>query len=243
MFTTRHALVSDRGLHHADNEDRAFADPDRGLFLISDGMAEAKSSQLAVDLLPTLLAQAVPPDADLTRPETAARVKQAVAAASRRVRDARRKDMEMVGATLVLALVRGGQALLAHLGDSRIYRCRAGGLERLTTDHSGLMRMVELGWITEEEAARARGNMGPTRFLGVMDEAVADVRVEALAAGDRLLLCSDGLTEMLSDAEIEAVLRQGLDVDTTCRQLVDAANGAGGRDNITVILVEATAPS
>src|SRR5207249_3770581 len=145
-FTTRHALLSDRGLRHAGNEDRACADPGRGLYLVSDGMAEAKSSQLAVDFLPDLLAADAPPDADLTQPEVAARVKRTIAAVSRRVRDARRKDLEIVGATLVLALVRGGHALLAHLGDSRIYRWRAGGLERLTRDHSRLQRMVELGW-------------------------------------------------------------------------------------------------
>jgi protein phosphatase len=237
MSTTRHALLSDRGLRHDFNEDRAFADPGRGLYLVSDGMGEAGSPQLVVDTLPARLDEAVPPDADLLQAGTAIHVKQAIAALSRCVRDARRSDPDMVGATLVLVLLRGGQALLAHVGDSRIYRCRAGQLERLTCDHSRLQRMVEMGWITEGEATQARGNCGPSRFLGMADEAVADVRVEALAAGDRLLLCSDGLPEMLPDAAIAAVLRQGLDLEETCQRLVADANAAGGRDNVTVLLL------
>lgn len=241
MFTIRHALVTDRGLLHDANEDRAFADPQRGLYLVSDGMGEAKSSQLAIDTLPALMDETVPSDADLGQPDTAARVKHAIAATGRRVRDARRADRAMNGATLVLVLVRDGQALLAHVGDSRIYRMRAGQLERRTSDHSRVQKMLELGWITEQEAALARGNGGPTRFLGTVDEAVADVSVEALATGDRLLLCSDGLTEMLTDAAIAAVLRQGLDLEAACQRLVADANAAGGRDNVTVLLLGADA--
>ncbi len=238
MPTIRHALLSDVGLRHTTNDDRAHADPERGLYLVSDGMGEAKSAQLVVDTLPGLLAEAVPADADLTQPDTAARVKQAIATTGRQVRDARRADPSRTGATLVLALMHGDRALLAHVGDSRIYRCRAGNLEWRTRDHSRVQRMLDLGWITEGEALLSLGNGGPTRFLGMAEDAVADVCVETLAGGDRLLLCSDGLTEMLTDQQIEAVLRQAPDTETACRRLVAAANAAGGRDNVTVLLLD-----
>jgi protein phosphatase len=234
----RHACLSDPGRHHEENQDRCFIDAEQGLFLISDGMAEAVSPQLVVDRLPGRLREALTGVADLSDPQAAVGVKAAVADVSAQVRDERRKRGGMLGATLVLALVRGRQALLAHLGDSRIYLFRGGTLEQLTRDHSHLMRMVDLGRLTLEEAEISLGNGGPTRFMGMPEEADAEVRCLDLAAGDRLLLCSDGLSELVRKEQLQPLLDPRLNADEACQGMIAAANAAGGFDNISAMVIE-----
>lgn len=238
MLTVRHAALTDPGRRHDENQDRLLADAARGLFLISDGMAEAVSSQRVIEVLPGLVALGLTGIDNLADPRAAEAVRAAVAEVSDLVRVARDDDLEVTGATVVLALVRGGTALVAHLGDSRAYLMRGGGLSQLTRDHSQLQRMVDEGWITEAEAA-GRGNGGPTRFAGMFGDAEADVRCLELCAGDRILLCSDGLTEELEDRAIAPHLMPGVPPATCCRRLVDAANRAGGHDNVTVIVIAA----
>jgi protein phosphatase len=235
-LTVRHACLSDPGLTHSANEDRWLADPDQGLYLVADGMADERPAQLAVDHLPRLLRNHLAETDDLDDPLVPAGVRAAVAELSEQVR-----DQESSGSTLVLALVRGGRALLAHLGDSRIYLYRRGQLRRLTRDHSLVQEMVDQGVLTEQEAERRRSNGGPTRFLGMWGEPEANVQLLDLAAGDRLLLCSDGLTEMLRDDELHAILGPEPEPAEACRRLVAAANAAGGRDNVTVLILAAGA--
>jgi protein phosphatase len=144
-----------------------------------------------------------------------------------------------IGATLVLALVRSTKALLAHLGDSRIYLQRGGRLEQMTHDHSLVQQMIDRGELTPAEAYVARRRSGPTRFLGMPGTAEADVLLLDLHAGDRLLLCTDGLTDMLLEDDIQAIMNKSKDCEAACRKLVAAANAAGGHDNITVVLITA----
>ncbi len=237
MLTISHAALSDPGRQHEDNQDRWYVDAAQGLYLVSDGMAEDISPQIVVDTLPGLLHTAIGGIDDLVAEPAPRQVRGALAVVSRKVREeSQRRAREMLGATVVLALVRGARALVAHLGDSRAYLLRAGKLERLTRDHSALERMIELGWIKAEDA-RGRGNGGPTRYAGMRDEAVADVRCVDLQAGDRLLLCSDGLTEMLDDEVIGPLLDPALTPEQNCERLVAAANAAGGEDNITVVVI------
>jgi PPM family protein phosphatase len=239
MTTVSHAALSDAGRTHDDNEDRWLADPARGLYLVSDGMAEAVSPQIVVDTLPGLLDSALAGVKDLTDPKAADGLRAAMAQVSRKVREVSASRFDMLGATVVLALVRGGHALVAHLGDSRAYLLRGGALERLTRDHSQLEMLIALGWIKPEEAS-GRGNGGPTRYAGMRADAEADVRVLELRPGDRLLLCSDGLTEMLDDDELPPLLAPPLTPEQACGRLVAAANQAGGNDNITVVVVAIT---
>jgi protein phosphatase len=199
-------------------------------------MAEDVSPQIVIDALPGLLQTALTGASDLTDGRAASAVRSAVAEVSRKVRAEGERNYDVLGATVVLALVRGGRALVAHLGDSRAYLLRAGKLERLTRDHSHLEHMIDLGWIKPEEAGW-HGNGGPTRYAGMSAAAEADVRGLELRPGDRLLLCSDGLTEMLDDDEIREVLLPPLSPEQACERLVAAANRAGGEDNITVVLV------
>jgi protein phosphatase len=229
--TILHACLSDRGRTHPANEDRWLADPEQGLYVVADGMADERPAQLAVERLPGLLRSRLARVSDVGHPRAAEAVRAAVAEVSEEVR-----DLDATGSTLVLALVGGDRALLAHLGDSRIYLLRDGRLRPLTRDHSCLQELVDLGVLTPEEA-EGRPNGGPTRFLGMWGEPVADVTVLDLHSGDRLLLCSDGLTGMLSDGELEEILAREAAPAEACRRLIDAANDAGGDDNITALVV------
>jgi serine/threonine protein phosphatase PrpC len=233
MLVIHHAALSDAGLHHVHNEDRWYAQPEWGLYFVSDGMANEATPQFLVEELPQLIHQQMASSTNVAEPQTAWLLQGLLLRFNERVR-AKHFD---AGATLVLALVRSGQALLAHLGDSRIYLHRGGQLEQLTRDHSVVQEMLDRGLLTPAEAAADRWNGGPTRFVGMLGKAVADVRWLTLQPGDRLLLCSDGLTEMLFDEDIRAILNRSPDLQTTCQHLVDAANVAGGYDNITVLLI------
>jgi protein phosphatase len=227
-----HACVSDRGRTHDGNQDRWFADPAQGLYLVADGMADERPAQLVVDRLPGLLRRHLQGIADLADPRTGP----AVQAALDELNDEAR-HVDWSGSTLVLALVRDRRALLAHLGDSRIYLLRQGKLDPLTRDHSALQELIDCGTLRAEEAARARFNGGPTRFIGMWGEPRADLRLIDLVPGDRLLLCSDGLTAMLRDDEVRAILAREPGPGEACRALVDAANAAGGEDNITALVL------
>jgi protein phosphatase len=240
MLAIRHAGLSDIGRHHQRNEDRWYANAERGIYFITDGMANEVTPHFVAEELPFLLRDELASLDDLADPWSAS----ALQGLLLRFNDqllARRLDLweggSNLGATLVLALVRADKVLLAHLGDSRIYLHRGGRLEQLTRDHSIVQKMVDNGLLSAEAAAARRANGGPTRFLGMPAKAVADVRLLPLQVGDRLLLCSDGLTEMLYDDDIAAILDKSPDVQEACRRLVDAANVAGGHDNITVLLV------
>ena len=142
-----------------------------------------------------------------------------------------------MGATVVLCLIRGNQALFAHMGDSRAYLLREKHLERLTTDHSVVQLLIEAGKIAPEEVATHPARAQITRYIGMKDEALPELRVINLVPGDCLLLCTDGLTNMLDSQTITKVLCTHPDLESACHALVDAANEAGGKDNITVIVV------
>ena len=143
-----------------------------------------------------------------------------------------------MGATLVLACIRGDHAYIAHMGDSRAYRYRQNELELLTQDHSVVGILLRDRKITDEEARHhpARGSL--SRFMGMQGVVYPDVQDFKLAAGDRLLLCSDGLTGMLPDRVIARTLETERAPETACKALVEAANGNGGKDNITVVVGE-----
>jgi protein phosphatase len=122
------------------------------------------------------------------------------------------------------------------LGDSRAYLLREGSLERLTEDHSIVAMMLRLGQITKEQADNHYARNVISRYVGMQSDVTPEAREIDLIGGDRLLLCSDGLTNMVPEEEIAKMLIEE-DVDSACRLLVDAANRAGGKDNIAVVLV------
>jgi protein phosphatase len=141
-----------------------------------------------------------------------------------------------MGTTLVTILVIDEGVLIAHVGDSRIYRVRDGKLEQLTDDHSLLNDYIKMKRLTEEEIANFPHKNVIVRALGMKDTVQVDVLTKVPRIGDTYLLCSDGLSGMLTDDRMEAILSSSLDLDQAVHALIDGANEEGGIDNISVIL-------
>ena len=144
-----------------------------------------------------------------------------------------------MGTTLVVTLFREDLLLVGHIGDSRCYRLRAGELTQLTRDHSLLQEQIDAGLLTPAQAALSPHRNLVTRALGVEPAAVLEVRDYSVAPGDVYLLCSDGLSDMLDDAAIAKILHNQQPLTNLADELVRAANEQGGRDNISVVLVQA----
>ncbi len=243
MRALGHAGLSDRGRVRARNEDRWTADVERGLFVVSDGIGGATAGELAseivIEALPALIFERLSGLENPEGPETVERVRAALAELSDKLRkeSAGRLGLEGMGATVVVALVEDRAALVAHMGDSRAYLWREHTLKLLTHDHSLVQALIDAGEITVEQAADhpARGRL--TRHIGMEGDPLPEARRLELRAGDRLLLCTDGLTGMLDDPLLLLILNEQPDPEAACRALVDAANEAGGTDNITALVV------
>jgi len=142
-----------------------------------------------------------------------------------------------MGTTLVALLAEEKKVWVAHVGDSRCYRYRKGVLEQLTHDHSLVDEQVKLGQLTREEAERSPLRNVITRAVGSQRSVTAEISTFDVASGDLFLLCSDGLTRELNDARVADLLQDAHDLDAVCQNLIAAANDAGGRDNVTCVLV------
>ena len=182
--------------------------------------------------------------AELPRPLAIHHVRSAleicVENANRAIFDTARKQPQCagMGTTLVAGVVCGDQLVLAHVGDSRCYRLRDGVLEQLTRDHSWLQQQLDFGLITAQQAAVSTQRNLVTRALGVARSVRVEVNEHALQSGDLLLLCSDGLSEMLHADELCAMADSNAPLQGKAERLVEAANHQGGRDNISVLLVQ-----
>jgi protein phosphatase len=149
----------------------------------------------------------------------------------------RNPALQRMGTTMTMAWSLGAELFLVHVGDSRAYLCRAGILTQLTRDDTLAQSLVDDGEMTQEEATTSRFRHMLTQSLGGgASDIEAQMHHLKLADGDRLLLCTDGLTEMVEDATISAVLQTSADAAATCRRLVDLALEAGGKDNVTVVV-------
>ncbi|MSR64893.1 MAG: serine/threonine-protein phosphatase [Verrucomicrobiae bacterium] len=244
-----HAGLSDRGRVRKKNEDNWMADSEHGIYIVSDGLggefAGDVASKIVVETLPTLLRQKLTGIQHLTDPKAKPQLLQAIVDLSNKVRQETKGEpgLEGMGATVVLALVRGSKALIGHLGDSRAYLIRDGHLKQLTKDHSIVQLLIDNGEIKPEQAAthHARGRV--TQSVGMSGEPLPEAKLVKLEAGDLLLLCSDGLVGMLTDKEIETMVRRQDKPAVICGHLIDAANKAGGRDNITALILAIGQPN
>jgi PPM family protein phosphatase len=144
-----------------------------------------------------------------------------------------------MGTTLVVGVFQEGRLMLGHIGDSRCYRLRGQEFTQITKDHSLLQEQMDAGLITPEQAATSLNKNLVTRALGVEDVVMLETNEHRTEVGDLYLMCSDGLSDMVTDQDIADIMQSNEDLDTMAKALVDAANAGGGRDNISVLLAQA----
>ena len=223
--------LTDVGRQRQSNEDSFFEAPP--LFVVADGMGGARAGEVASRMAVEAFESSRAPDSD---PE--AELVTIARAANRRIYELAHSDEAYrgMGTTLTAVMVGGREITVGHVGDSRLYRLRDDEFERLTTDHSLVEELVRKGRIAPEEAETHPQKSIITRALGVESDVEVDTLTCAASGGDVYLICSDGLTGMLSEDEVADVLRSRDSLDGAARHLIDAANQAGGRDNITVVL-------
>lgn len=243
---------SDIGRKRKLNEDSYGVFDDLGLYMVADGMgghaAGEVASAMAVDILHNFVKAtagtdevAWPFERDPQLPHAANRLLGGIRLANQAIVKRSRETLEQrgMGTTVVAALSDGEALYIAHVGDSRAYVFTGGTLKRLTSDHSYVEEMVAAGRLTMEQARAHPLRNIVTRALGTRDDVKIDLSRHALAPGDAYLLCSDGLTGMLKDHEIECILEKHFDTPTICiESLIQEANVHGGDDNITALVLK-----
>jgi PPM family protein phosphatase len=230
----RMAVVSDTGRRRRRNEDAFVCAPP--LFAVADGMGGAQAGEVASGLAAAVLEEGAGDE----RGEE--RVASLIKEANRRVFQRSNEDATTsgMGTTMTVALVdsSGGTIAFGHVGDSRAYRVRDGQLEQLTDDHSLVGELVRSGKLSPEEAEVHPQRSVITRALGTEPDVDVDTFTVEAQPDDLYLLCSDGLTDMISADEIFSVLDGSDDLEVAARALIEAANAGGGEDNITVVLFQ-----
>jgi protein phosphatase len=225
------ASLTDVGRQRQSNEDSFLESPP--VFAVADGMGGARAGEVASRMAVEAFAAE---DSPRGSPEEILRG--VAQEANRRIYEAAQGDSEHagMGTTLTAAMVSGRELAVGHVGDSRLYRLRDGKLEQLTDDHSLVEELVRQGRLTPEEAENHPQRSIITRALGPEPEVDVETFTHTARDGDIYLICSDGLSGMVPEAEMAAIVRDSGSLEEAARGLVEAANRNGGRDNITVIL-------
>jgi PPM family protein phosphatase len=225
------ATRTDTGRQRNANEDSLFTRPP--LFVVADGMGGAQAGEVASNTAAESFDRELPAGP----PEQILR--QTIEAANRTIHERARNDPDLagMGTTITAAIFdpESEEVAIGHVGDSRAYRLRGSRFERLTRDHSLVEEMRRKGQLTEAQAEDHPQRSIITRALGPEPEVEVDLQTVAAQPGDVFLLCSDGLTTMLGDEQIGRLLARATSMQSAVRALVDEANRAGGRDNITVV--------
>lgn len=226
----RYAAATDVGLVRSNNEDAFLTAPP--LFAVADGMGGHRAGEVASAGAIRTLQKEAGHDTDslVAAVQSANRVVHAEAAAN--------PDLSGMGTTITAMMTTHDSAQIVHVGDSRAYLLREGRLRRLTQDHTVVDRLAREGKIPAEEVDRHPQRSVLERALGVNPEVDVDVQLLDVRPGDRLLLCTDGLTSMLDDDEIRQILLTESDPQTAAQALIDAALAAGGKDNVTAVIVD-----
>ena len=245
-FTIELQAAVDAGRARSNNEDSVAIDADTSLAVLADGMGGYNAGEVASNMATSFIraelgrwlreASAQASDQDVRRAMDIC-----VDNANRAIFNASNANPQYagMGTTLVVAVFRGGRLLVGHVGDSRAYRLRGSRLQQITRDHSLLQEQIDAGLITPEQAAFSANKNLVTRAVGVEDTVLLETHQHDVQPGDLYLLCSDGLSDMLDDGAIGQLLQSVVSLESGCKTLIDAANDAGGKDNISVILVRA----
>lgn len=231
--------LSDPGLLRTVNQDDYYIDPAGRFFIVADGMGGhaggQEASQLATQAIQAYLKQhwdSIAASEDL--------LEQAIGEANQAILQDQQKHPERsdMGTTAVVVMFRQEQTWFAHVGDSRLYRLRSSELEQITEDHTWVARAMKAGDLTPEQARIHPWRHVLSQCLGRKDLPQVDVQLMDVQPSDRLLLCTDGLTEELSDTAISSYLHPSLNNEESAAKLIEAAKEKGGRDNITVVIIE-----
>ena len=244
------ASATHTGMVRAHNEDSIGTDAAVGLAVLADGMGGYNAGEVASGIAVALISKEtretvlrIPPyetDSETGDMMAARILRTVIAKANASIYQAANSQPQYagMGTTLVVALLCDDRICVAHIGDSRLYRLRDGGLEQLTRDHSLLQEQIDSGMITKEMARRSQNKNLVTRAVGIEPDVEADVSTFDVSEGDMFLLCSDGLNDMVEDEDIHLTLTSlSSNLSLAATQLVQMANDNGGRDNISVILI------
>ena len=246
-MTTELFAAVDPGRARSNNEDSVAIDPSVSLAVLADGMGGYNAGEVASNMATTFIraelgrwlreASSQASDAEVRRAMDIC-----VDNANRAIFNAANSNPQYagMGTTLVVAVFRDTRLMLGHVGDSRCYRLRAGRLQQITRDHSLLQEQIDAGLITPEQAAFSVNKNLVTRAVGVEDTVLLETHQHEVLPDDLYLLCSDGLSDMLPDAGIGQLLMSSETLEGRSRALIAAANEAGGKDNISVIVVRAS---
>jgi protein phosphatase len=248
----RYAAASDRGLVRKNNEDAFLADPGLGFFAVADGMgghaAGEIASRLALDTLRKSISESKqnrdtessPNQTALLSPPSTLLVNgirlanQAVFQSSQE-----KEEYRGMGTTVVALFFSDSSSVVAHVGDSRLYRIRGGRIDQVTEDHSLVWEQYREGYLSKEALSSSPLKNIVTRALGMNPTVDVDVQEIDLQKGDLLVLCSDGLSDLVQDGELMSAIRNASgDLDRACRDLTQLANQRGGKDNITTLIIQ-----
>ena len=237
---------TDAGLARDNNEDAVAFDPLTRLCILADGMGGYNAGEIASGMAAAFiksemgrwLSQA---GRHANSKEVRRAMEICVENANHSIFNAANANPQYggMGTTLVVGVFQDERLMLGHIGDSRCYRLRGTDFQQITKDHSLLQEQIDAGLITPEQALTSLNKNLVTRALGVEDAVILEVHEHRIEMGDVYLMCSDGLSDMVSDTAIGAILLDAGSLEQKARQLIVAANEAGGRDNISVLLVQA----
>lgn len=236
---------TDPGRARENNEDAVVVDDGTQLCVLADGMGGYNAGEIASGMATAFIKSEMSRWlSEVGRHAKAKEIRRAleicVENANRSIFNASDSNPQYagMGTTLVVGVFREASLVLGHIGDSRCYRMRGNTFDQITKDHSLLQEQIDAGLITPEQAQGSSIKNLVTRALGVDDAVALDVREHDVEAGDCYLMCSDGLSDMVDDAEIASILGGSLPIEQKADALVAAANDHGGRDNISVLLVQ-----
>jgi len=238
--------ITDIGLKRENNEDFIFVpQDDQGikLFVLADGMGGANAGELASSTAVKVVKDYIKSNfikIERTKEELEKLVGDSVKEANRKVIELAntRPEYNGMGTTLIVVLIYRGRMYIGHVGDSRVYRLRQNVLRQITKDHSYVQALVKEGTISQEEAKNHPQKNVLLRVVGGEDNINPDVITKGFVKGDIILVCSDGLTNMVDDKYIfEIIMKNIYDVNVACKKLIEKANHNGGMDNVSAILI------
>lgn len=239
MSQFRFAGKTDRGLRRKKNEDTILMDPARGFCLVADGIGGTAAGDIASRMFAETVQDIFDTDSD-TEESKYQLVQKAFLTANDRILQyaAQHPDCQGMGCTAELLALTNQRFILGHIGDSRTYRLRNDEFKQLTTDHTLVQEQLDQGLITAEEASHHSFKNIILRAVGIKKNPSLDVLRGKILPGDRFLLCSDGLTDMVDDTRIKKILAAGAGIKESCSHLVQEANNNGGKDNTSVVMAE-----